>query len=64
VALTRLPDDRRVDLETVFETGPFRAGERTVTKWVRVAVEDPADLDSLLPFVEASYETARAERAH
>ena len=61
VALTRLPDDRRESLAASFETGPFEAGSRTVTKWVQVAVDDPSDLDDLVPYVEASYEAALAE---
>lgn len=60
VALTRLPDAERERLAEAFETGPFRAGERTVTKWVQVAT-DADGLDGLLPYVEASYETALAE---
>jgi hypothetical protein len=57
VALTRLPGDRRERLDGSFETRPFRAGDRTVTKWVQVTA-DADDLDSLVPYVEASYETA------
>lgn len=58
VALTRLPTDRRDELDRTFETGPFEANGRTVTAWVRVAVDDAADLESLRPFVRASYERA------
>lgn len=61
VVLTRLPQDHRDALDASFETGPFEAGGRTVTSWVRVTVDDPSDLDGLLPFVEQSYEAARAE---
>ncbi|WP_276259946.1 TfoX/Sxy family protein [Haloglomus litoreum] len=60
VALTRLPDAERERLAEAFETGSFQAGERTVTKWVQVPV-DADGLDALLPYVEASYETALAE---
>jgi hypothetical protein len=63
VALTRLPDEWRSELETVFETDPFQAGDRTVTKWVQVPVSGPTDLDALRPYVRASYETARGESA-
>lgn len=58
VALTRLPAERRERLDAEFETGPFEAGDRTVTTWVRATIEDPSDLDALLPYVEASYEAA------
>ncbi len=61
VALTRLPADRRDALDAAYETGPFQARDRTVTKWVQVAVADVTDLDALEPYVRASYETALAE---
>lgn len=61
VALTRLPDDHRERVARAFETGPFQAGDRTVTKWVQVTIDDVAALDSLVPDIEASYESARAE---
>ena len=58
VALTRLSPDDRERVEAEFETGPFQAGDRTVTKWVQVTVDDVAELDALAPHVEASYEAA------
>jgi len=61
VALTRLPDDRRDGLDGQFETGPFDAGGRTVTKWVQVTIDDVDELEPLRPFVAASYESALAE---
>ena len=61
VALTRLPEDRRESLAAAYETGPFQAGDRTVTAWVQATVEDAAALDDLEPYVRASYESALAE---
>ncbi len=61
VALTRLPSDQREQVERAFETGPFQAGERTVTKWVQITIDDVAALDSLGPHIEASYEAALEE---
>ena len=58
LALTRLPDAARTDLETDFETCPFQAGDRTISRWVQVTVDDPATVADLEPFVRASYETA------
>ncbi|MBX0321962.1 TfoX/Sxy family protein [Halomicroarcula sp. F13] len=60
VALTRLPETDRPELEAAFETGPFRAGERTVTKWVQVTVDEDG-VERLAPFVESSYEAALEE---
>lgn len=61
VALTRLPDDHRDEVARGFETGPFQAGDRTVTSWVQVTVDDATAVDRLAPHVEASYEAAREE---
>jgi hypothetical protein len=59
VALTRLPDAEHELLAETFETGPFRAGDRTVTRWVQVPA-DEASLGALEPYVKASYEAALA----
>lgn len=59
IALTNLDDASREELAEHHPTGPFQAGDRTVTKWVQVDVSD-ADVDSVLPFVRRSYETALA----
>lgn len=61
VALTRLPHDARDRLAGEFETGPFEAGGRTVTKWVLVTLDDAEEFDELLPCVRESYETALEE---
>lgn len=61
VALTRLPSDHREQVTQAFETGPLQAGERTVTKWVQITIDDVAELDSLVPHIRASYESALEE---
>jgi hypothetical protein len=61
VALTRLPSDHREQVAQAYETGPFQAGERTVTRWVQVTIDDVAVLDSLVPHIRASYKSALEE---
>jgi len=61
VALTRLPGDHREQVERTFESGPFQAGEQTVTKWVQISIDDVVEIDSLVPHIKASYETALEE---
>jgi hypothetical protein len=61
VALTRLPSDHREQVSQAFETGPFQAGERTVTKWEQITIDDVTELDSLVPHINASYESALEE---
>lgn len=60
VALTRLPTADREQLVRAFDAGPFRAGDRTVTKWVQITV-DGTEIGPLVPYIEASYESALAE---
>ena len=59
VALTRLPEDVRADLETERGTGPFDANGRAVRKWVRVPT-DGTDLGEIERYVRASYEATAA----
>lgn len=59
VALTRLPDDVRADLEAKRETEPFDANGRTTRKWVQVPT-DGSDLDGIERYVRASYDAAVA----
>ena len=61
VALTRLPNDHRERVAQRFETGPFQAGDRTVTKWVQVTIDDVDALDALVSHIKASYESALEE---
>ena len=61
VVLTKLPEDRREEIAERYESRPFQAGGRTITKWVQITVENPDEIETLQPFVEASYETALAE---
>ena len=57
VALTRLPEEVRVELEAERETEPFDANGRTVRKWVQVPA-DGSDLGEIERYVRASYEAA------
>ena len=57
VALTRLPEDVRADLEAERETEPFDANGRAVRKWVQVPT-DGTDLGEIERYVRASYEAA------
>jgi hypothetical protein len=59
VALTRLPEDVRADLEAEHETEPFDANGRAVKKWVQVPT-DGSDLGEIEPYLRASYEAAAA----
>lgn len=62
VVLTRLPAAGRKQLADEHDTGPFEAYDQTIGSWVSVET-DGRDLDSLVPFVRESYETARSGTA-
>ena len=57
VALTRLPEDVRADLEAERETEPFDANGRATKKWIRVPT-DGSNLEEIERYVRASYEAA------
>ncbi len=61
IALTSLPTEMRDSIPESFEPGPFQAGDRTVSKWVQVTATDPSDIETLRPFIEASYEQANSD---
>lgn len=62
VALTRLPFAGRVRLAEDHDVGPFEAYGQTIDSWVSVETSGRG-LDSLVPFVRESYETARSGTA-
>ena len=62
VALTRLPEEVRADLEADRGTEPFDANGRTVRKWVQVPT-DGTDLEEIERYVRASYRAAAAGEA-
>lgn len=60
VAFTRLTDEEREALAAAYPTEPFAPGTRRVESWVvvpRAAATE--DVDGLVPFLRAGYETAR-----
>lgn len=59
VALTRLPDEARSDLEVERETEPLDANGRATKRWVSVPT-DGSDLGELEPYLRASHEAAAA----
>lgn len=59
IALTRLPANEEATLVQDHDTGPFEAYGQTIGRWTHVTA-DADDLEHFLPFVRASYETARS----
>lgn len=58
LVLTRLRRADREEIAGIRETRPFETGRRTISGWVQTPVAGDDDLDALMPFITASYETA------
>ncbi|ESP88005.1 TfoX/Sxy family protein [Candidatus Halobonum tyrrellensis] len=62
LALTQLPDDEKKAFAEAYPTESFAPGERRVDSWVVVPRDAaPDDVDGLVSFLRASYESARGE---
>lgn len=56
LVLTKLGDQDRKALSARVDQKPFEMAGRTSSNWAQVGVSDPADLESLMPYVRKSYE--------
>ena len=59
IVITQLAGTDRDALSKRYPTSAFRAGKKTVPRWVRLSMESAKDLNRLIPFVRKSYESAR-----
>lgn len=57
VVITQVRKHDREILAEAFETEPFKAGEREISRWLKVTVDDLARLPRVIAYVEKSYET-------
>jgi len=58
IVITQLADTNREALSKRYPTSAFRAGKKTVPRWVRLSLKRQKDLDQLIPFVRKSYNAA------
>jgi len=59
IILTRLSEEEKASLRKDPEADYFTGHGRVIQKWVKIAIQDPADLGRYLTFIEASYRAAR-----
>jgi len=59
IVITQLAGTDREALSKRYPTSAFRAGKKTVPRWVRLSLKKSRDMDGLIPFVRKSYEAAR-----
>lgn len=57
VVITQIRKRDREALSEAFETEPFKAGEREISRWLQVTIEDLDRLTRLMVLVRKSYET-------
>jgi hypothetical protein len=62
VALTHLPENEREALALKTLVTNFQANEKSIPAWPVARFENKADLSMLLPFIQASYQSALEER--
>jgi hypothetical protein len=61
IILTRLTELEKEQLLKDPRAGYFEGHGRVMKKWVRISVTSPEDIDSSIPYIRSSYETARDE---
>lgn len=61
IVITELTQVDRERLSCLYHTTPFHAGKKTVRNWVRVPLADERDLTRIMPYVQRSYDSARAQ---
>lgn len=61
ILLTRLGEEEKVSLLKDPAADYFTGHGRVIRKWLHIAIPDPADLESYLPFIEASYRAAAGQ---
>ena len=61
IVITQIRLRDREEINKVFETEPFTVGEREITRWLRVTVENPEKVKRLMRLVRKSYQFAIGE---
>jgi hypothetical protein len=57
VVITQVRKHDRETLAAAFETEPFKAGEREISRWLQVTVDDLVRLPRIMVYVQKSYDT-------
>jgi len=58
IILTRLGEEEKTSLKNDPAADYFTGHGRVITKWLRIVIKNPADLERYRPFIEASYRAA------
>jgi hypothetical protein len=61
VVITQIRLRDRQAVSEVFETEPFKVGEREISRWLKVTIENPDKVQRLLRLVKKSYQFAMGD---
>ena len=56
LVIVNLSQTDREELSRQFQTTPFQAGKKRITKWPHMPLKTATDLEQIMPFVQKSYE--------
>jgi TfoX/Sxy family transcriptional regulator of competence genes len=62
IILSQLDEDRKAALLSEPNAQYFVAHGRVIKKWVLIGIQDIADIERFIPFIEASYTAAVKEK--
>lgn len=57
IVITQIRQHDREALAAIFQTEPFMAGEREITRWLKVSLEEPTQLERVMRMIKKSYDT-------
>jgi len=58
IVITSLNESDKKDIEEKFHIEYFKAGKRTVKKWIVVPLSDECELKPIMPYIRMSFNTA------
>ncbi|TXT60985.1 MAG: hypothetical protein BAJALOKI3v1_840003 [Promethearchaeota archaeon] len=61
IVLTKFPKQEKPRISQEFDTGPFRAGNRTMRDWVQIPIHNKDLVPQILPFLRKSYVNAKKD---
>jgi hypothetical protein len=61
IVITQIRLKDREAISEVFETEPFKVGEREITRWLKITLDKPTKIKRVIPLVRKSYHIAMGE---
>ena len=61
IVITQIRLRDKEEISEVFETEPFKVGEREITRWLKITIDHPEKIKRLMRLVKKSYQYALGE---